>query len=251
MATKPKATKRNGAGIGSALRRPAAAVAVAAAGGGAVALLAPGGVGDPDPVEVTGGTSVSVYRSAVEWLDGTPAWVHTAAELAGEGSLVVLGLLLVLAWWTGRGGDGRRVAAAVLTGVGAAAAYAVSEGVKLAVDEERPCRAVGGVDPVAACPAAGDWSFPSNHATIAGALAVGLALAWPRLAAVTLPLGVLAAALRVLVGVHYPHDVLAGLALGAAVAAAVVTALLPPTARLVRAAGRVRGLGPVVAAARR
>ncbi|WVU05486.1 phosphatase PAP2 family protein [Streptomyces prasinus] len=96
------------------------------------------------------------------------------------------------------------------------------------VDEERPCRALRtGVDLVAECPGAGDWSFPSNHATLAAGLAVGLAVLWPRLAAITLPLAGVVALLRVPVGVHYPHDVFAGALLGGAVVAAVLLAFMP------------------------
>lgn len=86
----------------------------------------------------------------------------------------------------------------------------------------------------------GDWSFPSNHATLAAGLAVGLAVLRPRLGMVTLPLAGAAALLRVLVGVHYPHDVLAGAALGGAVVAAVLLALLPLAQR---AASRWGGPG--------
>jgi undecaprenyl-diphosphatase len=63
-------------------------------------------------------------------------------------------------------------------------------------------------------------SFPSGHSASAAAFAVGAAIEAPRLA---LPLGALAAAVafsRVYTGVHFPSDVLAGAALGAAVAGA-------------------------------
>ncbi|MEU9919376.1 phosphatase PAP2 family protein [Streptomyces sp. NPDC051001] len=114
-------------------------------------------------------------------------------------------------WWTAiRRKDTQGIAGSVLTGLGTVVAYAVSEAVKLVVDEERPCRALrAGVASVAECPGVGDWSFPSNHATLAAGLAVGLAVLRPRLTAITLPLAGAAALLRVLVGVHYPHDVLA------------------------------------------
>ncbi|MEU5028846.1 phosphatase PAP2 family protein [Streptomyces milbemycinicus] len=125
------------------------------------------------------------------------------------------------------------VAGVVLVGVGTVAAYAVSEALKLVVDEERPCRAVRGVASVAGCPGVDDWSFPSNHATLAAALAVGLTVLRPRLAAVVLPLGAVVAVARVAAGVHYPHDVLAGAALGAAVVTAAVWSAAPPVARVV------------------
>ncbi|MCW2601727.1 MAG: phosphoesterase, PA-phosphatase related [Frankiales bacterium] len=64
-------------------------------------------------------------------------------------------------------------------------------------------------------------SFPSGHSTSAAAFTVGVALEQPVLAA---PVGLLAAGVaygRVHTGVHYPGDVVAGLALGAACAVAV------------------------------
>jgi diacylglycerol kinase family enzyme/membrane-associated phospholipid phosphatase len=64
-------------------------------------------------------------------------------------------------------------------------------------------------------------SFPSGHSASAAAFAVGVALEAPVLA---VPVGVLAAGVawgRVHTGVHYPGDVAAGLALGAASALAV------------------------------
>lgn len=60
------------------------------------------------------------------------------------------------------------------------------------------------------------FSFPSGHATSAGALATAVALSYPRLAPYWLPAAVLVAFGRVFVGVHYPSDVVAGLAIGAA-----------------------------------
>lgn len=60
-----------------------------------------------------------------------------------------------------------------------------------------------------------DNSFPSDHATLAGLVAIIGSLAWPRW---TIPLVALALAVgisRVMAGVHYPGDVLAGWAVGA------------------------------------
>ena len=68
-------------------------------------------------------------------------------------------------------------------------------------------------------PAPVTTSFPSGHAASAAAFATGVALEMPLLA---VPVGALAAAVgasRVVTGVHYPSDVLAGFALGTAAGA--------------------------------
>ncbi|MFD8122944.1 phosphatase PAP2 family protein [Streptomyces albidoflavus] len=222
--------------------RPLVAAAVLLAGGAGVAVLAPGpagspsaaGVGSEAPVLVTGGMSARLQR----WLSGAvadgPGWLGDVLELASEGVLVVLGLILlwvvVRAW---RAGDAVGVAGAVLTGAGTVVAYAGSEALKLVVDQERPCRAMAAARAVVPCPETGDWSFPSNHATLAVALAVGLALTLPRWAWLVLPLGAAGAVLRVAVGVHYPHDVAAGAVLAAAVTGAVLLGAWGAVARLV------------------
>ena len=61
-------------------------------------------------------------------------------------------------------------------------------------------------------------SFPSGHASSAGAFVTGVALECPAAAAVLAPLALTVGYSRVHVGVHYPGDVAAGLAVGTAVA---------------------------------
>ena len=63
-----------------------------------------------------------------------------------------------------------------------------------------------------------DFSFPSDHAVMAGAVSVGLLLVSRRLGLVAGAAAVLMAFARVYIAAHYPWDVVAGLALGAAVA---------------------------------
>lgn len=221
--------------------RPLAAAGVLAVAAGLLAWLAPSGADASGAVRVTGGPSVSAYRSLAGAAADAPAWVGSLLGAATEGTLVVLGLLLVWAGLTAlRRHDVRAVAGILLAGAATVLAYAASELLKTMLDEERPCRALAGVHPVDPCPEPGDWSFPSNHSTLAAALAVGLAVARPRLAAVTLPLAALAALLRVAVGVHYPHDVMAGALLGGAVAAAAMLALRPLAEAVVSRTGWAR-----------
>ncbi|MDT0392954.1 phosphatase PAP2 family protein [Streptomyces dubilierae] len=104
-------------------------------------------------------------------------WVRQGAELWTEAGLLVFVALFAAAWWRARHDGPRAFAIAALAPLATAGAYVCSELLKSVVTEERRCRAVAGAAASpAACPPHGDWSFPSNHATIAGRSAVALAL---------------------------------------------------------------------------
>jgi len=63
-----------------------------------------------------------------------------------------------------------------------------------------------------------DFSFPSDHAVMGGAVAAGLLLVNRRLGLLACVAAALMAFVRVYIGAHYPWDVLGGLALGGAIA---------------------------------
>jgi undecaprenyl-diphosphatase len=76
----------------------------------------------------------------------------------------------------------------------------------------RPFRAC--VDVIAHVPPLDEFSFPSGHTLQAVSFAV-VALAWyPWLAPLLLPFAALVAASRVVLGLHYPSDVLAAIVIG-------------------------------------
>ncbi|MBB4570369.1 phosphatase PAP2 family protein [Rhizobium leucaenae] len=64
-------------------------------------------------------------------------------------------------------------------------------------------------------------SFPSAHSANVGALFGALALLFPRFRLLFIGIGIWLGASRIIIGVHYPSDVAAGLALGAWIAFAV------------------------------
>ncbi|MCX5342760.1 phosphatase PAP2 family protein [Streptomyces atratus] len=190
-------------------------------------------------------STAPLYRDITDLAHDMPSWVQHLAEIWTELGLLVFGVLFITGWWRARRADDGALALAVLAPIATAFAYVGSEVLKSIVDEERPCRAVvGAAASLVPCPPTGDWSFPSNHSAIAGAAAVALAIARPRLAWLTVPLALLMAFSRVFVGVHYPHDVAVGLLLGAAVAAVAVAVLYRPARSLVRT---VRGSGAPLA----
>jgi undecaprenyl-diphosphatase len=93
-----------------------------------------------------------------------------------------------------------------------------------------------------------DFSFPSDHATMAGAVVVGLLLVSRRLGLTAAVLAMLLAFTRVYIGAHYPWDVAAGLVLGGAVSGLGWLLLRGPLTALTAALRDLPGLRAVFAA---
>jgi undecaprenyl-diphosphatase len=177
-----------------------------------------------------------LYRDITETAQDTPPWVQHTVETWTEAGILLFVALLAAAWWRTRQHTAGAFATAALAPLATAVAYVCSEILKSGFTEDRPCRAVTDAAPaLTVCPPQGDWSFPSNHATIAGAAAVSLALVRRALLWLTAPLALLMAFSRVFVGVHYPHDVAAGLALGGVCALVVIRVGRTPATRLTEA----------------
>ena len=148
---------------------------------------------------------------------------RAVSDLGDPVVVTSLSALLAVALWVLRR---RRAALAAL--VIRVAAMLTSSGLKAAVDRPRPHF----TDAVAH---ASNASFPSGHALGSAALWATAAMLlvprvgrWPALGlAVVVP--VLVGVARVLLGVHWPSDVVAGLCLGWLLAAAGVTALAAAT----------------------
>ncbi|MEV0740546.1 phosphatase PAP2 family protein [Streptomyces sp. NPDC050549] len=77
---------------------------------------------------------------------------------------------------------------------------------------------------VEACPAPSDYACPSGHSTVAAATAAALLFVDRRLAAIAAVFALLEGFSRVYLGAHYPHDVMASLLVGSAVAAGAAAA---------------------------
>ncbi len=157
-----------------------------------------------------------VLFQAVNDLARRTPWAHGAVLAYASYGVVLFAALILASWWTARRSGPRTMAGALWAGAATLLAVALNQPIVAAVGEARPYTAHPGIFVLAHRSA--DLSFPSDHAVMAGAVAAGLWLVSRRLGAAATIAALLMAFARVYIGAHYPRDVLAGLALGAAVA---------------------------------
>ncbi|MCX4542814.1 phosphatase PAP2 family protein [Streptomyces sp. NBC_01565] len=191
----------------------------------------------------TGGPNVDV--SLLYGINGlsrhAPTGLGRALGLIGEYGILLALVLLVLWCWRGarRQDEATAVesfAALVWAPLGAGIALLVNVPLRGFVGRPRPFRQHAGLEVLEPGLSTTDFSFVSDHATLAMALGVGLFIANRRLGFIGIGLALLEGVCRVYMGVHYPTDVIGGLALGTAVVlllAPAAMALLTPAVRAV------------------
>lgn len=176
-------------------------------------------------------------------------WLHGfMTGYASTYGIVLLVLLLAAGWWLARRtGQLRTMAALVWAGLGTLVAVGVNQPIVTAIAEKRPYVSIPHT--LLLVSRSADYGFPSDHAVMAGAVATGLCYVNRRLGILAWVAAVLLAFSRVYVGAHYPHDVAAGLVLGAAV---IVIGQLAARPVLIWLLGRLVGtpLRPLLVAGR-
>jgi undecaprenyl-diphosphatase len=178
---------------------------------------------------------------------GAPSWFDGVIEWIGEyGIVAALVLLLVRCWWIVRsnGADQNApatVAALLWAPLAAGVALLVNIPIRGVVERPRPFAEHDGLEVLVR--GKPDFSFVSDHATMAMAVGVGLFIAHRKLGLAGIALAFLEGFCRVYLGVHYPTDVIGGFALGTAVTlllAPGAMALLTPLVRAVADSGAGR-----------
>jgi undecaprenyl-diphosphatase len=145
----------------------------------------------------------------------TPALHGAVLGFAAYGIVLFLGLLLA-ALVVARKGSSRDLAATGWAALATVLALGLNQPLGHLVREPRPYA----VHPqlLRLADVTSDFSFPSDHAVMAGAVAAGLLLAHRRLGLVAAVAALVMAFSRVYIAAHYPWDVVAGLLFGALVA---------------------------------
>lgn len=163
-------------------------------------------------------------------------WAHRPVRIYTQAGVGLFAVLLLLGWWMARRQDAAAMATALWAGAAALLALGLNQIVGHAVGRARPYTTHAAVHLLVS--RTSDFSFPSDHAAVAGAVAVGLVMLDRRLGIVGVVAALAMAFSRVYVGAHYPGDVLAGLVVGGSVAIAgrplAVRALTPLLGRLAR-----------------
>jgi undecaprenyl-diphosphatase len=154
-----------------------------------------------------------VFTAVNAFARDTP-WLHGVLLGYADYGVVLFAVLLGWGWWIARQ-RGAGMPAALWATLATLLAVAVNQPIVAAVAERRPYTVLPHLL-VLATPSA-DPSFPSDHATMAAAVAAGLLLVDRRLGVVAAVAALLMGFSRVYIAAHYPQDVLAGYTVGALV----------------------------------
>ena len=142
-------------------------------------------------------------------------WLHPVMTAYADYGIVVFAGLILAGWWIARrDGTAEAMAKALWAPLATLAALVINQPIVHHVAEARPYSGLSHI--LVLAHRSNDFSFPSDHAVMAGAAAAGLLLTNRRLGLIAALAALVMAFARVYIGAHYPQDVAAGLLLGGA-----------------------------------
>ncbi|QIP85775.1 phosphatase PAP2 family protein [Streptomyces sp. Tu 2975] len=179
-----------------------------------------------------------------------PTWLDRTMEFVGEyGIMLALVTVVLWCWWSVRRRGSAEDSVSAVAGLiwaplAAGIALLVNIPIRGFVERPRPFLSHEGLEVLVAGKT--DYSFVSDHATMAMAIAAGLFVANRRFGTAALGLAFAEGFCRVYMGVHYPTDVIGGFALGTAVALLLAPPALALLTPLVSAIAGSRHFGWLV-----
>ncbi|MER7666673.1 MULTISPECIES: phosphatase PAP2 family protein [unclassified Streptomyces] len=197
--------------------------------------------------ESRGGSSpdVSLLYDINGLAKDAPHWFDRAMEFVGEwGILLAMVTVALWCWWSvrRRGTAEDSVSgfvALVWAPLAAGIALLINIPIRGFVERPRPFLDHRGIEVLVSGKT--DYSFVSDHATMAMAIGAGLFIAHRKFGWAAIGLALVEGFCRVYMGVHYPTDVIGGFALGTAVTlllAPLALALLTPVVSALASSGR-------------
>lgn len=147
---------------------------------------------------------------------GVTGWLHVPLVAFARYGVVLFAVLLLSGLLLARSRAASILAAAGWGCIAVLVAVALNQPIGRALHEARPYDTHPQL--LVLSSRTTDFSFPSDHAVMAGAAAAALLVVSRRLGLVALAAALLMAFARVYIAAHYPWDVVVGLMLGGAVA---------------------------------
>jgi undecaprenyl-diphosphatase len=163
----------------------------------------------------------------------TPGLHGIMRFLSNEGVFIFIAFLIVayllvrfIPKWTTK----NNMVKIAITGVGTVIAVGINQPLTHIFKEPRPFNSLPHI--LVLINRVHDYSFPSDHGVMVGAVTAGLYLINPILGTISLIIGLLIAFSRVYTAAHYPHDLIAGMIVGSVVVLLLYVLTKKPVAKL-------------------
>lgn len=158
------------------------------------------------------------FLSINRFAQRTPGLHGFMLFLANEGIAIFIVLAVVtylLIRFIPRWSSTQNMAKVAITGIATVAAVGINQPIAHIFKEPRPYDTLPHI--LVFIHRANDYSFPSDHGVMIGAVTAGLYLINPILGTTSLVLGLFVAFARVYTAAHYPHDLIVGMLLGSVI----------------------------------